>query len=100
MEIKKFQLDQESIDQLLRINASIEHQSIQYMRAQLQLDEMKTGVKGLYTARQQLINRVAAAKDINPNLIQDIHVDESGAVIVKLQVLGEPTLVPTESSAS
>jgi hypothetical protein len=91
MQTKQFQLDEQSLDQLLRINASIEHQSVQYTKARLQLSEMESGIRGLYNARQQLLNRCIAAQDINPNLVTSINLDEKGVTVIEVR---DPPVAP------
>jgi hypothetical protein len=85
MEIKQFQIDEQSLDQMMRVGMSINHQSTQHSLMVIQAQELLTSIKGLYQARQQLINKCAAAQGINPNLIQSVDVDEKGLATVQLR---------------
>jgi hypothetical protein len=64
---------------------SITHQSAQHTLAVIQAQEMLSGIRGLYQARQQLINKCASSNGINSNLIQSIDVDEKGLATVQLR---------------
>lgn len=85
METKQFQIDEQSLDQMMRIGMSIGHQSTQHSLMIIQTQELMTSIKGLYQARQQLINKCAAVQGINPNLIQSVDVDEKGVATVQLR---------------
>jgi hypothetical protein len=87
---KKFQLSEEELFAVSRLNNQITQVSNQFTQAVLSLDQLKHGIGSMYVQRRNLVNGYAAKHDMDPKMITNVEINPAGEATVTLKE-PEPT---------
>ena len=85
MEHKQAKLSESDIDNLRQFEQSIEHWSTQIVKGLLQIDDMKSTVKSIYLARQQMFEKAYEEAGIDHNDVQHVELMQDGTLNVVLK---------------
>ncbi len=95
--VSQFKLTADDIAHVGKIEASIQHWSIQHTRLAIETRAAENQVTGLYEARRQFIMKKAKDSGVDDRLIDQINVAPDGSVTVVLkpgEIDEDPAPVP------
>jgi hypothetical protein len=85
MEVKSIKLEQEVLDKLSRLDASIHKQSVDYGQISIRSQQVLAGIHALYEARKQIMDVEFKKNNIDPETVTVAQVTQSGDVFIQIE---------------
>jgi len=79
---RQVKLDKEQTDQLIQLDRSITHWSVEHSKAVMQARGLLSNLEGLYQARQNLLENVYKAAGIQPGAVVQSRIQRDGTIQV------------------